>query len=273
MRESFRRSIGSILYDKQVLAGQINALMMIAVDEHVRAEEGVEKVTGQIVGGVKDIPLWILVQLSVAHLSDRAAKIEVDELHALTDAEDGLILLIEQIQCVELLQSEFHVGRRNMADTAVIIFSAYAGKRAKRTAGCTGIAGRHTEKWQVIGERSEHITAAGQKQSVKNFRMLFYIGSIRKNDCAAARLFQSGLIVFMQSGGADERNLFHGEFLPEASYIMICMGKRKCEGYFNKTAKWRTDFGTSYGEEWSVPCNYGKFNMLVPCIWNCFRVY
>lgn len=75
MRESFRRSIGSVLYHKQVLAGQINALMMIAVDEHVRAEEGVEKMTRQIVGGVKDIPLWILVQLSVAHLSDRTAKI------------------------------------------------------------------------------------------------------------------------------------------------------------------------------------------------------
>lgn len=115
-----------------------------------------------------------------------------------------------------------------MADTAVMVLTVYA----VRTAGSTRISGRHMEKWQVVGERGEYIASARQKQSVKNFRMLFYIGSIRKNDCAAARLFQSGLIVFMQSGGADERNLFHGEFLPEASYIMICIEERKCEGYF-----------------------------------------
>lgn len=228
MRESFRCSVGSALYDKQALAGQINTLMMVTVDENMRAEEGMKKMTGQVVGGVKNISLWILVQFPVTYFPDRAAKIEVDELHSLTDAEDGLTLLIEQIQCVKLLQSERHVGRRNMADTVVIIFSAYAGRRAQRTAGCTETAGRQMEKRLVIGERIEHIAAAGQKQSVKNFRMLFDIGSIRKNDCAAARFFQSSLIVFMQSGGADERNFFHGEFLPEAPYIMICMEKRKC---------------------------------------------
>lgn len=173
--ESFRRCVGSVLYDKQVLAGQINTLMMIAVDKHMGTEEGVQEMTGQIVGRVKHVFLRILVQFPVAHLSDCAAKIEVDELHALTDAEDGLILLIEQIQCMELFQSERHVGRGNMAETAVIIFSAYAGKGTKRTAGCIGIAGRQMEKRLVVGERGQHIAAAGQKQSVKNFRMLFYV--------------------------------------------------------------------------------------------------
>lgn len=223
MGEGFRGSVAGALHDLQAAARLINALMMIAVDEHVRAKEGVQEMAGQIVGGVKDVSGWILVQLSVVHLSDRAAKIEVDELHALTDAEDGFSLFIEQIQCAELFQSEYHVESGNVADTVVIVLPAYA----VRTAGSTRIFGRHMEKRQVIGERSEYIAAAGQKQSVKNFRVLFYIGSIRKNDCTAARFFQSGLIIFMQSGGADERNFFHGEFLPEASYIMICMERRK----------------------------------------------
>lgn len=133
MGEGFCGSVTGVLHDLQAASRLINALMMIAVDEHVRAKEGVQEMAGQIVGRVKYVFLWILVQLSVAHLSDCAAEIEVDELHALADAEDGFILLIEQIQCVKLFQSEHHVGSGNMADTAVIVLISCA----VRTAGST----------------------------------------------------------------------------------------------------------------------------------------
>lgn len=124
MGEGFCSSVAGSLHDLQILSGQIDALMMAAVHEHVRAKKGVEKIAGHIVGGVEYIFLRILVQLSVGHFPDRAVKIEVDELHPLADAENGLVLPAEQVQCAKLLQCEQHVGKRDVSDIAIRAFSA-----------------------------------------------------------------------------------------------------------------------------------------------------
>lgn len=77
--------------------------MMIAVDQHVRTEEGMEKRTGEIIGGMVYILFGMLVQFAVGNFSDRAVKIQVDELHTLTDAENWFVHFIKQIQSVKLL--------------------------------------------------------------------------------------------------------------------------------------------------------------------------
>ena len=96
---------------------------MAAVHEHVRAKKGMEKIAGQIVGGMEYILFRMSVQPGMGNLSDRAVKIEVDELHPLTDAEDRFFMLIEQIQCAQLFQCEQHVGKRDVSDIAIRAFS------------------------------------------------------------------------------------------------------------------------------------------------------
>lgn len=84
--------------------------MVAAVDRHMGAEEGMEEGAGQIVGGVDDILFRVPVKLRIGDLSDRAVKIEIDKLHALADAEDGLLLIEKQLQRAELFYCERKIG-------------------------------------------------------------------------------------------------------------------------------------------------------------------
>ena len=54
-----------MLDDLQVFTEGTDALMMITVDHHVRTKEGMEKRAGKVIGGMVNILVWILVQISV----------------------------------------------------------------------------------------------------------------------------------------------------------------------------------------------------------------
>lgn len=69
--------------------------MVTAVDKHMGTEQGMEKIALQIIGGVEYIFFRMPVEFRVRDFFDRTAEIEVDQLHAFADAEDGLVLLIE----------------------------------------------------------------------------------------------------------------------------------------------------------------------------------
>lgn len=88
-------------------------------------------------------------------------------------------------------------------------------------------ARRCFRKESEAGKGGGHIAAAGKEQPVKSIGMPVYIGSVRKDNCLAGGLFQSGFIVFMKSGRTYDSGFFHGgSFF--ASYIMICVGGEKC---------------------------------------------
>lgn len=90
MGESFRSSVAGVLHDLKIPAGKADTLMVAAVHKHIGAEEGMEKMAGQIGGGMEYILFRMSVQARIGDLYDRAAKVEVDELHSLTDTEDRL---------------------------------------------------------------------------------------------------------------------------------------------------------------------------------------
>ena len=97
MGDSFRFPVRGILDDIQIFAKSIDTLMMIAVDLHMGTEEGMEKRTGQVIGGMVDIFFRFLMQGLIRNLPYGAMKIQVDELHAFADAENGLFLFIKQM--------------------------------------------------------------------------------------------------------------------------------------------------------------------------------
>ena len=95
MGEGFYGSVRSSLHNLQILTKQVNTLMVTTVDKHMGAEQGMEKIALQIIGGVEYIFFRMPVEFRVRDFFDRAAEIEVDQLHAFTNAKDGLVLLIE----------------------------------------------------------------------------------------------------------------------------------------------------------------------------------
>lgn len=204
MGDSFRRFVGSILNNLQILTKQVNALMMIAVDEHIGSEEGMKKTAGKIIGGVQYVGALLLVEVSVGNFFNGSLKIKVDELHPFTDAKDRLFLIIEQVQCPELFQSKIKIGK-----AAGVCRMFFAPRKAI------------LRKNPVIGEGRKHVASAGQKQTVIDFRMLYHIGRIGKDDCFMARFLQSGLIIFMQNGRSDDCDGFHGRLLRKSSYSII----------------------------------------------------
>lgn len=92
MGDGLYRSIGGLLNDLQILADIINTLMVIAVDKHVGAKKCMEKITGQIISRVKYIFSRVFVQPQIENFPNSAVKIEIDELHALTNTKYRLIL-------------------------------------------------------------------------------------------------------------------------------------------------------------------------------------
>ena len=75
---------------------------MGAVDQHMETEEGMEKGTGQVVGRMEGVLFRMPVHVLVGYFPDRAAEIEVDELHALADAENGFLLFQKQMKGAKL---------------------------------------------------------------------------------------------------------------------------------------------------------------------------
>lgn len=114
--------------------------MVAAVDRHMETKEGMEEGAGQIVGRMEDILFRVFVQLRVGDLSDRAVKIEIDKLHALADAEDGLFLLKKQLQRAELFYREREIG---------IGVKAAAGVREvrERTGGAVAVSSMKSVTW------------------------------------------------------------------------------------------------------------------------------
>lgn len=92
MGDGFRRSIRGKLNDLQILADIVNTLMVIAVDQHMGAEKGVKKLTGQIIGGVKHIFSRVLMQLQIGNFSNSTVKIEIDKLHTFADTKYRFLL-------------------------------------------------------------------------------------------------------------------------------------------------------------------------------------
>jgi len=101
--DGFGFSVVGTLDDLQVFAGSIDTLMMGTVDQHMRAKEGMEKGTGQVVGRMEGVLFRMPVHVSIGYFTDRTAEIEVDELHALADAENGFLLFQKQMKGAKLL--------------------------------------------------------------------------------------------------------------------------------------------------------------------------
>lgn len=98
MDKGFGFSIHGALNDLEILCQGVDALVVAAVDHHVRAKEGMEKAAGLVVGGVKGILFRMLVKVLVFHISDGAAKVEIDQLHPFADTEHRFFLLTEKMQ-------------------------------------------------------------------------------------------------------------------------------------------------------------------------------
>lgn len=205
-----RRFVRSVLDNLQILTGCMDALVVAAVDEHVGTEKRMEKGAGFVVGRMESIFSRYLMQTRMGHFSDSPVKIEIDKLHSLADSKDRFVHPVKQMQGVKLFQSELQF--RNGSDMTVIFFRAGRGT---------------SEKGRVAGEGGEHIAAAGQKQPVKGFRMLFQVGCVRKDDCTAGSFFQGSLIVFVQHGRTDDGNFFHGRIRSfDASVILLYAVRR-----------------------------------------------
>lgn len=101
--DGFGFSVVGTLDDLQVFAGSIDTLMMGTVDQHMRAKEGMEKGTGQVVGRMEGVLFRMPVHVLIGYFTDRTAEIEVDELHALADAENGFLLFQKQMKGEKLL--------------------------------------------------------------------------------------------------------------------------------------------------------------------------
>ncbi len=86
----FYDMIRTSLNNLQIFTGHLDTLVMIAVDHHMWTEKGMQKRTGQIFGRMKNICVRVLVQLSVGNFSDGTMKIQIDQLHSLADAYNGL---------------------------------------------------------------------------------------------------------------------------------------------------------------------------------------
>lgn len=137
--------------------------MVAAVDEHMGAEQGVEKAVLQIVGGVERVFPRMPVKFWIGDFPDRAAEIEIDQLHPLADPEDRLPVFAKQIQSAELFQCEQHVGKRNAAQIAVGTGPVCFGKKAGPAESSVRTVREPAEEGPVVGVGGEHISAAWQK--------------------------------------------------------------------------------------------------------------
>lgn len=198
-----------ILDDLQVFPESIDTLMVAAVEQHMGAEEGVQKGAGQVVGRVESIFSRMPVQGTVGYFPDRAAEIEVDELHAFADAQYRFLLPAEQVESAELFRIEGRVrgvvsgaGSRQIRferdGSRIRILAVRNSGGAERILEITAAGGKRFHKRFVTGKGSGHIASAGQQQAVESVGMLLDIGSIGKDNSLAGYVLQSGLIIFMQ---------------------------------------------------------------------------
>ena len=227
-----------ILDDLQVFPEGIDTLMVAAVEQHMGAEEGVQKGAGQVVGRVESIFSRMPVQGTVGYFPDRAAEIEVDELHAFADAQYRFLLPAEQVESVELFQIEGRVrgvvsgaGNRQIRferdGSRIRILAVLNSGGAERILGITAAGGKRSHKRFVTGKGSGHVASAGQQQAVESVGMLLDIGSIREDYSLAGYVLQSGLIIFMQGRRTDDGNFFHGGS-PGDSCFIICGDGGRC---------------------------------------------
>ena len=110
MNDGFRRFIRRILDNLEIFAGDIDALVVIAVDKHMGAKEGMEKTAGQIIGGMQYVFCIFLVEPAVCNFPDGAVEVQIDELHSFAYAENGLFLFAKQVQRSKLLQIKKRFG-------------------------------------------------------------------------------------------------------------------------------------------------------------------
>lgn len=104
MADRLRLPIPGALNDLKVFCRGVDTLMMAAVDEHMGTVEGMEKTAGLVVGGMEGISLRMLMEVPVGDMADGTAKVEVDQLHPLTDAKDRLVHFVKQVERIELFQ-------------------------------------------------------------------------------------------------------------------------------------------------------------------------
>lgn len=131
MRDGLSFFVLGILDDLQVFPEGIDTLMVAAVEQHMGTEEGMQKGAGQVVGWVEGIFSRMPVQRPVRYFPDRAAEVEVDELHAFADAENWLFHFRKQIERMELFQIEGRVrGIVSCAGSRQIRFGG-AGSRIR----------------------------------------------------------------------------------------------------------------------------------------------
>ena len=133
MGDGFRFAVFGTLDDLKIFCRSIDTLVVAAVYQHVKTEKCMKKAAGLVIGRMKDVSVRMLMERPVCDVSDGAAKVKIDKLHSLADAENGLFLPSEKIQGRELFQAEEEIRCGACRDRSIFMAKSPPG---------TGRAGR-----------------------------------------------------------------------------------------------------------------------------------
>ncbi len=120
--EGFNRAVGSLTNGEKPFSEGIDSLMMGGVDESAASVQLIKEICAAASDVIYIVELVFSIPLMGSRifnmLTNRTAKMNVDDLHALTDTEYGFVPLDEKIKGLKLNDIQFCI---NLPGTMIVL--------------------------------------------------------------------------------------------------------------------------------------------------------